>query len=83
MTVLRISKHSRHPGGEDGERAEQLVEALSDEAQAIKPILEQLDQAVRDDDAQALNEARQRLEEVDEREADRLARELGADRCLE
>lgn len=69
------------PGGEDGERAEQLVEALSNEAQAIKPILGRLEQAVREDDPQALNEASQRLGQINEREANRLARELGADRC--
>ncbi len=55
------------PGGEDGDRAEQLVEALSVEAQEIKSGLSDLDRAVREQDEQAIQSAVQRVEQIDDR----------------
>jgi hypothetical protein len=69
------------PGGEDGERAAKLVASLSEEARVVKPVLKLLDRAVRDKDMRAVEEARRRLEGIDEQKSNRLARELGADEC--
>lgn len=47
----------------------------------VRPVLKLLDRAVRDKDKRAVEEARQRLEGIDEQRSKRLARELGADAC--
>ena len=70
------------PGGEAGETAESFVNALEDEVedQAI-PALEQLKQAIEDDDRRAQAEAGAALQRLQSSESDRLARELGASAC--
>lgn len=47
----------------------------------VRPVLKLLDRAVRDKDMRAVDAARRRLEAIDERKSNRLARELGADEC--
>jgi hypothetical protein len=72
------------PDGDAGETAGEFVDAMSKEAddKAI-PALEDLRDAVRDQDEQAAEEAAQRLQGLDTSQSDRLARELGADGCVD
>jgi hypothetical protein len=70
------------PEGEAGEAAERFVEATRTQIvdEGI-PVLEDLRDAVEQNDAQAAQEASDRLDAIDTEASDRAARELGADAC--
>jgi seryl-tRNA synthetase len=72
------------PEGEAGETAERFVEATRTQIvdEGI-PVLEDLRDAVEQNDAQAAQEAAQRLDAIDTEAPDRAARELGADDCAD
>jgi soluble cytochrome b562 len=71
------------PEGEDGDTAEKFVEGFQSELDdKLVPAIEDLRQAVEDNDAQAVQEAAQRLEQLEASKSDRYARELGANACV-
>jgi hypothetical protein len=70
------------PGGEDGEKAEELVNTLGRQVdQELLPGLRAMREAIRDRNRRALRAALRRLRSVDETRTSGLARELGADDC--
>jgi seryl-tRNA synthetase len=72
------------PEGEAGETAERFVnETRNDIVDEGIPILEDLRDAVEENDAQAAQEASQRLDAIDTEGSDRAARALGADACAD
>jgi hypothetical protein len=71
------------PEGADGDTAEKFVEGFQSELDdKLVPAIEDLRQAVEDKDTQAVQEAAQRLEQLEATESDRYARELGASACV-
>ena len=81
--VKRLEAIER-PGGRDGEKATRFVQLLSAELDAdFVPALRQLRTAARARDAQGLRAAAERLQRVDTRRSDALARELGAIACAD
>lgn len=72
------------PEGDAGETAEEFVNATRNEIeeQGI-PALEDLRDALASEDQQAVQEAAQRLQDVDTEASNRAARELGANACTE
>jgi ABC-type enterochelin transport system substrate-binding protein len=70
------------PEGEAGDTAERFVDATRTQIvdEGI-PVLEDLRDAVEQNDAQAAQEASDRLEAIETEESDRAARELGANAC--
>ena len=73
------------PGGDEGETAQQWKDAVENEANdQLIPALDSLEKAAKDNDPQALQEAAQQLQQLDESsESDRLAREIGAEGCAD
>jgi hypothetical protein len=73
------------PGGDAGETGERYVETLEEEYRdELLPAIEGLQEALRANDEDRVREATERLQDIDEEtESDRLAEELGADRCAE
>jgi hypothetical protein len=70
------------PEGEAGERAQEFVEASRTEIEGKGiPVLEDLRDALEDGDAQAAQEAAQRLRQIDSSQSNRTARAVGADAC--
>jgi hypothetical protein len=70
------------PEGEDGETAEQFVEATRTEIEDKGiPALEDLRDAIKSEDQQAMQEAAQRLQGVSTEESKRAADKLGATEC--
>ena len=77
-------KDLERPDGDDGELATEYVAKLEETLnRQVLPALEDLDQAVGAKDEDKIRAAATRLQEIDEEETDRLARELGADECAE
>jgi hypothetical protein len=71
------------PDGDTGETAEQFVKVtVSDTEDEGIPALEDFRDALKDNDEQGAQAAYKRLQEVDTKEADRLAGELGARDCV-
>jgi hypothetical protein len=72
------------PEGEAGETAERFVNATRTQIvdEGI-PVLEDLRDAVEQNDSQAAQEAAQRLDAIETEASDRAARELGADACAD
>jgi hypothetical protein len=71
------------PEGADGEAASKFVEGFKSELnEKLVPAIEDLKQAVKDKDAQAVQEAAQRLQQLEATQSDRYARELGATACV-
>jgi hypothetical protein len=72
------------PDGEAGETAERFVDAIdgqiSDEG---IPLLEDFRDAVEENDRQAAQQALGKLEQIDESQTDALARQIGAQACVE
>jgi hypothetical protein len=72
------------PEGDAGAAAERFVDSLgSDIEDKGIPALEQLRDAVRDEDQQAAREAAQRLQAIETSDTDKLAKEVGATDCGE
>jgi molecular chaperone DnaK (HSP70) len=73
------------PGGDAGETGERYVETLEEEYRdELLPAIEGLQEALRANDEDRVREATERLQDIEEEtESDRLAEELGADRCAE
>ena len=72
------------PEGEDGETAERFVNATRREIEEEGiPALEDLRDALAEEDQAAAQEAAQRLQEVETEDSNRAAEELGADACAE
>jgi hypothetical protein len=70
------------PEGDAGETAEQFLDATRTEiADEGIPALEDLRDAVEQNDTQAVQEAAQRIEAIDSEASDRAARKLGANAC--
>ena len=70
------------PEGGDGEKAEQWQAAVVREADdQLIPALDDLEQAARDGDDQAILAAAQRIQGLESTESDGLAREIGAEGC--
>jgi hypothetical protein len=71
------------PEGADGEAASKFVEGFKSELnEKLVPAIEDLKQAVKDKDAQAVQEAAQQLQQLEATQSDRYARELGATSCV-
>jgi hypothetical protein len=70
------------PDGKDGEKAEAWIKELTKQKdEAIKPALEELKKAARSKDTAAIQRAVQRIQRVDEKKVNQLAREAGARSC--
>jgi hypothetical protein len=70
------------PEGADGDTAEKFVEGFQSELEeTLIPALEDLREAVKAKDEQAVQEAAQQLQQLEASESDRYARELGASAC--
>lgn len=70
------------PEGADGETATQFVETFRQELNdKLIPALEDIQRALEQNDAQAVQEAAARLQDLEASESDRYARELGARAC--
>lgn len=77
-------KDLERPEGDDGERAEEYVNRLETTLEEeVVPALDELEQAVREEDEERIAAAAQRLQGIDEEETQELARDLGADECAE
>jgi hypothetical protein len=72
------------PEGQAGETAERFVSAIDGQIsdQGI-PLLEDFRDAVREGDRQAAQQALGKLEQIDEARTDELARQVGAQACVE
>ena len=70
------------PDGEDGKKAEAWIKELTKQKdEAIKPALEELKTAAQKKDTAAIQRAVQRIQQVDEKKVNELAREAGARSC--
>ena len=75
-------KDLERPDGEDGDTAEEYVTKLEETLnKEVLPALDDLEKAVAAKDQEAIRAAATRLQGIDEEETDRLAAELGADKC--
>jgi hypothetical protein len=70
------------PDGDDGKKAEAWIKELTKQKdEAIKPALEELKKAAQKKDTAAIQRAVQRIQQVDEKKVNQLAREAGARSC--
>ena len=70
------------PDGDDGKKAEAWIKELTKQKdEAIKPALEELKTAAQKKDTAAIQRAVQRIQQVDEKKVNQLAREAGARSC--
>jgi hypothetical protein len=80
--TLNELKDLDKPDGDDGELAQRFVDAtVSDAEDKGIPALEDLRDALRDKDEKAAQQAVKRLQQIEQSDADKLARQLGADDC--
>ncbi|MEA2330374.1 MAG: hypothetical protein QOH58_512 [Thermoleophilaceae bacterium] len=71
------------PEGDAGELADKFVDAtVSDTEDKGIPVLEDLRDALKEDDQKAAQKAIERLQALQTSDADKFARELGADACV-
>jgi hypothetical protein len=71
------------PEGADGDTAQKFAEGFESELDdQVVPALEDLQRAIEKKDPQAVQEAAQRLQQLEGSESDRYARELGATACV-
>ena len=79
--VRRLSEVQR-PDGADGQKADAWIKELTREKdQAIKPALADLKKAAQTKDTAAIQRAVKRIQQVDEKKIDQLARDAGARSC--
>jgi hypothetical protein len=79
--VRRLSEVQR-PDGADGQKADAWIKELTREKdQAIKPALNDLKKAAQTKDTAAIQRAVKRIQQVDEKKVDQLARDAGARSC--
>lgn len=77
-------KGLERPAGDAGEAADKFVNALqSDIEDKGIPALEDLRDALKDNDQQAAQKAAQRLQAIETTNSDKLARDVGAKGCAE
>lgn len=77
-------KDLERPSGEDGEKAEEYVNRVEQSVnEELLPALDELEQAVQEEDEVQLRAAARRLDSIDDEEQKELARDIGADRCAE
>jgi formate dehydrogenase maturation protein FdhE len=70
------------PDGEDGKKAEAWINELTKQKdEAIKPALEELKKAAKSKDTAAIQRAVERIQRVDEKKVNQLARDAGARSC--
>jgi hypothetical protein len=69
------------PEGEAGDQAQEFVDAIEREIDKGIPALEDLGEAIKTNDDKAAQEAYGRLQEIQDTESDKLARELGIEGC--
>ena len=70
------------PDGEAGENAKEFVDALSSDIEDKGiPALEDLRDALKDNDQKAAQEAAQKLQAIETTNSDKLARDIGAKGC--
>jgi hypothetical protein len=79
--VRQLSEVKR-PDGADGDKADAWIKELTRQKdQAIKPALAELKEAARKKDTAAIQRAVQRIQQVDEKKVNQLAREAGSRSC--
>ena len=79
--VRQLSEVKR-PDGADGDKADAWINELTRQKdQAIKPALAELKTAARKKDTAAIQRAVKRIQEVDEKKVNQLAREAGSRSC--
>jgi hypothetical protein len=79
--VHQLSEVKR-PDGADGEKADAWIKELTRQKdQAIKPALAALKDAARKKDTAAIQRAVKRIQQVDEKKVNQLAREAGSRSC--
>jgi hypothetical protein len=72
------------PDGDAGEAANEFVDALSSDIEDKGiPALEELREALKDNDQQAAQKAAQKLQAIETTNSDKLARDIGAKGCAE
>ena len=72
------------PDGEDGEKAKQWQDAVTEEAEGqLIPALDELKAAADANDEQKLVAAAQRIEGLESTKSDALAKEIGAEGCAD
>jgi hypothetical protein len=70
------------PDGADGDKAEAWIKELTrQKEQAIKPALAELKKAAQSKDTAAIQRAVKRIQQVDEKKVNQLARDAGARSC--
>jgi hypothetical protein len=71
------------PDGADGEAATKFVEGFKQEFdEQLAPAIEDLRDAVKEKDQQAVEEAASKLQSLENTESDKYARQIGADACV-
>jgi hypothetical protein len=85
-TGIGRMKSLERPEGDDGEKAQRYVSELEEASKEdLLPALEDLEDAIAAGDRPGIRAAARRLQEIDDQSAlartDRLARDLGANRC--
>jgi hypothetical protein len=79
--VRQLSDVDR-PDGEDGKKADAWIKELTRQKdEAIKPALEELKKAAQSKDTAAIQRAVKRIQQVDEKKVNELAREAGSRSC--
>jgi hypothetical protein len=79
--VRQLSEVKR-PDGADGDRAEAWIKELTRQKdEAIKPALADLKKAAQSKDTAAIQRAVKRIQQVDEKKVNQLARDAGARSC--
>jgi hypothetical protein len=79
--VRQLSEVKR-PDGADGDKADAWIKELTRQKdRAIKPALAELKEAARKKDTAAIQRAVQRIQQVDEKKVNQLAREAGSRSC--
>jgi hypothetical protein len=79
--VRQLSEVKR-PDGADGDKADAWIKELTRQKdQAIKPALAELKEAARKKDTAAIRRAVKRIQQVDEKKVNQLAREAGSRSC--
>ena len=79
--VRQLSEVKR-PDGADGDKADAWIKELTRQKdQAIKPALAELKKAAQSKDTAAIQRAVKRIQEVDEKKVNQLAREAGSRAC--